>query len=78
MATQTTTSSALPATQVTRASRGQAPAVFGAELRTRATAPRGTDARGRQLIQVDRGQVGQQFVKFTESPGLERLLNAAR
>src|ERR1700733_789343 len=28
----------------------------GAQPRTRATAPRGTDARGRQLIQVDRGQ----------------------
>jgi hypothetical protein len=42
----------------------------------RAPAPCGTDAGGRQLVQVDRGQVGKQLVQLTESPGLERFLQA--
>jgi hypothetical protein len=29
------------------------------------------------LVQVDRGQVGEEFVEFTERPGRERLLKPA-
>ena len=39
----------------------------------RATAPGGTDPGGRQLIQVDRGQVGEQRVELAERPCLENL-----
>ena len=79
--TQSTTASAVADAQASRGTSGRHQRAIGKGFQTHPAGPEPPRRVGRigggQLIEVDRGQVGEQCVELTERPRVENLLDPA-